>query len=294
MFNIGAKIFSYVKIFKKESKMESNRTVIDLSKISERAIDSHAHLSELKNLDEIISNLEKDRLSAVINMVGSVEQIDKARGLSKEFPNIYYMVGLHPYDIEKFDDEFVRTLKFLRETDDHFVGVGEIGLDYHGEYLDKNLQIDVFEKQIVLADSLGLPISLHIRDAHEDCKKVLLKNKKYVNNGGIIHCFSGSVEDAEFYLSLGFYLSISGTITFKKKNASKTELEKVVEICPMDRLLIETDSPFLCPAPFRGHINEPRFVLETAKAVADIKCKNVNDLIKQTRENTQNLLLKKI
>ncbi len=273
--------------------MENNRILIDLSKISEFAIDSHAHLNELKNLEEIISNLKEDKLCAVINMVGSLNGIEKAKNLSAKYSNIFYMVGLHPYDIEKYDEEFENKLKELKSTDSHFVGVGEIGLDYHGEYLEKTLQMEVFEKQIILADKLNLPISLHIRDAHEDCKAVLERNKKYLRNGGIIHCFSGSVEDAVFYLNLGFYISISGTITFKKRNSIETELEKVVKFCPVDRLLIETDSPFLCPAPFRGHINEPRFVLETAKAIADIKCINVNDLIRQTRINTETLLLKK-
>lgn len=273
--------------------MENNRILIDLSKISEFAIDSHAHLNELKNLEEIISNLKEDKLCAVINMVGSLNGIEKAKNLSAKYSNIFYMVGLYPYDIEKYDEEFENKLKELKRTDSHFVGVGEIGLDYHGEYLEKTLQMEVFEKQIILADKLNLPISLHIRDAHEDCKAVLERNKKYLRNGGIIHCFSGSVEDAVFYLNLGFYISISGTITFKKRNSIETELEKVVKFCPVDRLLIETDSPFLCPAPFRGHINEPRFVLETAKAIADIKCINVNDLIRQTRINTETLLLKK-
>lgn len=273
--------------------MENNRILIDLSKISEFAIDSHAHLNELKNLEEIISNLKEDKLCAVINMVGSLNGIEKAKNLSAKYSNIFYMVGLHPYDIEKYDEEFENKLKELKSTDSHFVGVGEIGLDYHGEYLEKTLQMEVFEKQIILADKLNLPISLHIRDAHEDCKAVLERNKKYLRNGGIIHCFSGSVKDAVFYLNLGFYISISGTITFKKRNSIETELEKVVKFCPVDRLLIETDSPFLCPAPFRGHINEPRFVLETAKAIADIKCINVNDLIRQTRINTETLLLKK-
>lgn len=273
--------------------MENNRILIDLSKISEFAIDSHAHLNELKNLEEIISNLKEDKLRAVINMVGSLNGIEKAKNLSAKYSNIFYMVGLHPYDIEKYDEEFENKLKELKSTDSHFVGVGEIGLDYHGEYLEKTLQMEVFEKQIILADKLNLPISLHIRDAHEDCKAVLERNKKYLRNGGIIHCFSGSVEDAVFYLNLGFYISISGTITFKKRNSIETELEKVAKFCPVDRLLIETDSPFLCPAPFRGHINEPRFVLETAKSIADIKCINVNDLIRQTRINTETLLLKK-
>lgn len=273
--------------------MENNRILIDLSKISEFAIDSHAHLNELKNLEEIISNLKEDKLCAVINMVGSLNGIEKAKNLSAKYSNIFYMVGLHPYDIEKYDEEFENKLKELKRTDSHFVGVGEIGLDYHGEYLEKTLQMEVFEKQIILADKLNLPISLHIRDAHEDCKAVLERNKKYLRNGGIIHCFSGSVEDAVFYLNLGFYISISGTITFKKRNSIETELAKVVKFCPVDRLLIETDSPFLCPAPFRGHINEPRFVLETAKAIADIKCINVDDLIRQTRINTETLLLKK-
>lgn len=273
--------------------MENNRILIDLSKITEFAIDSHAHLNELTNLEEIISNIKEDKLSAVINMVGSLNGVKKAKNLSAKYSNIFYMVGLHPYDIKKYDEEFENKLRELKRMDSHFVGVGEIGLDYHGEYLDKTLQIEVFEKQIRLADELDLPISLHIRDAHKDSKVVLERNKKYLRNGGIIHCFSGSVEDAEFYLNLGFYISISGTITFKKKNSIETELEKVVKLCPDDRLLIETDSPFLCPAPFRGHINEPRFVLETAKAIADIKCISVNDLIRQTRINTETLLLKK-
>lgn len=260
--------------------------------VTKYMIDSHAHLSEFENAENIVYNMNADKLCNIINITGSIKSAKDAISLSKKHPEIYYMVGLHPYDIENFNDEFVGFLTELSKEDDHFVGIGEIGLDYHGEYKDKELQKQVFLEQIKLADRLGLPISMHIRDAHGDAIMLLNNNKNYLNHGGIVHCFSGTEEEMQKYLALGFYISFSGSVTFKKKSEDESILERCAKICPLDKILIETDSPFLCPAPYRGNRNEPRFVVETARHIANLKCMNVNEFIKITTLNAKKLIKK--
>ena len=273
--------------------MEQIRNFIKPQNITEFAIDSHAHLGELEDIEKIVENMQSDGLQNIINMCGSIQGAKIAQKLSKEHSNIYYMLGLHPYDIEQYNDEYINFITNLAKTDDHMVGVGEIGLDYHGEHLPEDMQKDIFKKQIILANKLNKPISIHIRDAHLDAIEILNNSKEFIKNSGIIHCFCGTADDVQKYLNLGFYISISGNITFKKKSETETELERVVKLIPLDRLLIETDSPFLCPVPYRGTKNQPKYVIVTAQAIADLKHMDVNELIKITRENAERLLIKK-
>ena len=269
-----------------------DRIELNTNGITEYMIDSHAHLSEFENAENIARNMQTDKLCNIINMTGSIKSVKDAVEFSKIHPEVYYMVGLHPYDIENFNDEFVSFLTELSKTDDHFVGIGEIGLDYHGEYKDKELQKYVFLEQIKLADKLALPISMHIRDAHGDAIMLLNNNKNYLKHGGIVHCFSGTEEEMQKYLALGFHISFSGSVTFKKKSESESILDRCAKLCPLDKILIETDSPFLCPAPFRGNRNEPRFVVETARYIANLRCMDVNDFIKITTANAKKLIKK--
>lgn len=259
--------------------------------ITELAIDSHAHLYDEHNENKIANYMERDGLYAIVNMAGSIESALKASEISNKFNNIYYMFGLHPYNVDEYNDEYVSLITELTERDKgRLVGLGEIGLDYHVEEPSRDAQIDVFVRQLELAHKLGLPVSLHIRDAHADAITILKENKHLLTNGGIIHCFSGGIEEVQEYLALGFHISISGAVTFKKKSERISILEEAIKVVPRDKLLIETDSPFLCPHPYRGHVNEPKYVLLTAMHIADLLQVDVNVLIRETRENVINLL----
>ena len=201
------------------------------------------------------------------------------------------MFGLHPYDISNLNEEYISQLKQLRKSDSKLVGLGEIGLDYHeSEWLKpKKLQIEGFIAQLELASELGLPVSIHIRDAHADAINILKQNRKYLTCGGIIHCCSANKAEVQEYLNLGFYISFSGSITYGKKN-QEFYLEETLKSVPLDRLLIETDCPFLCPSPYRGQVNEPKFVLVTAEHIADLLEMNVNTLLDLTTKNAERLL----
>ena len=201
------------------------------------------------------------------------------------------MFGLHPYEIKYFNAEFVTLIKQLKKEDKKLVGVGEIGLDYHEHdgMESREKQLEIFLKQLELAHELKLPISIHIRDAHADAIQLLQANKHLLTNSGIIHCCSATKEEVKHYLDLGLYISFSGSITYGKKN-QVYYLEETLKAVPKDKLLIETDCPFLCPSPYRGRVNEPKYVLVTAEKIAEILGIDINDLLDLTTENAERLL----
>ena len=273
------------------SKHKAREPFIMPEFITEPFIDSHAHLYDDCDIDKVLSNMKRDGICAIVNMAGSIESAKFASEVSNKDDRIFYMFGLHPYNALEYNDEYVDLIKNLAKKDKgKLVGLGEIGLDYHVNTPTKEEQITCFGHQLKLANELNLPISLHIRDAHSDAIRILGDYKHLLTNGGIVHCFSGGVNEAREYLKLGLHISISGAITFKKKNDGLSPLEEAVLATPLDRLLIETDSPFLCPAPYRGQNNEPRFTAVTAMHIASLLRMDVNEVIKITRENTVKLL----
>ena len=193
---------------------------------------------------------------------------------------------IHPDAFEEVTEENVALIKPIF-SNPKCIGVGEIGLDYHyGK--DKDGQKRAFERQILLADELSLPFSVHSRDCTEDMINILKANKNHINNGGIMHCYSGSVETAKILLDLGFYISFSGTLTFKNARA----LPEVCSYLPLDRILSETDSPYLSPVPFRGTVNEPKNVVFVAQKIAEIKGQEIGLICSQIRKNTLDLFKK--
>lgn len=259
--------------------------------VSAFAIDSHAHLDRDLDTDRIIANMEHDGLKKIVVMAGNNKTADWASDLASRHDNIFYMFGLHPYDIKEYNQEFIDKITHLRATDNKLVGLGEIGLDYKEREGMESMQEQqrVFVEQLKLAHSLNLPVSIHIREAHDDARKILNEHKELLTNSGIIHCCSATEEEVQDYLNLGFFISFSGSITYGKKNEAYY-LDETVKRVSLDKLLIETDCPFLCPAPYRGQLNEPKFVLVTAKKIADILKMDVNDLIKITTQNAEKLL----
>lgn len=261
------------------------------TEITALAIDSHAHLDRDLDVNRIITQMEQDGLTSIVMMAGDIETAKWASMVANKYENIYYMFGLHPYDIGEYNQEYIDTIKLLRQRDSKLVGLGEIGLDYkeREDMEPKETQCEIFLKQLKLAHELNLPVSIHIREAHDDARRVLNENKHLLTNSGIIHCCSATKEEVLDYLSLGLYISFSGSITYGKKN-QEYYLEETLKAVPKEKLLIETDCPFLCPAPYRGQTNEPKYVLVTAEKMAEILEIDTNELIKITTDNAKRLL----
>ncbi len=251
-------------------------------------IDSHCHL----NMDYFKNDYKEIALKAYNSGVKKIVAIgtnynDSKRGveISNEIDYVYTSIGWHPHDTK--DIKSLKNLLKITELaeDENVVAYGEIGLDFFKSYSPHNVQIKFFRYQINIAKELKLPIIIHDRDAHLEVLKILEEENASLT-GGVIHCFSGDEEYAKRVMNLGFYISFPGTITFKKNiNASKKLIKKI----PIDKILIETDSPFLTPAPYRGKRNEPSYVRYVAKAIAEFKEISFEEVAMKTTENCKKL-----
>ena len=240
-------------------------------------IDTHAHLLSLENSEDIIKNMAENELDFIVNIGTTVEDSKQGVELSEKYERVYTTVGIYPeFSLETTEDD----LKIIEELakKDKVVAIGEIGLDYHNEF-DKESQKLLFIKQLEIADRLGLPFCVHCRNSAEDVYEILSENKHLIKNSGLMHCYSEGKDWFKKFLDLGLYLSFSGNITYKKSD--RTFLKEI----PLDRILVETDSPYLTPEPFRGRINDPKNVqLIIAKIASEIGL-SVDELKKITTEN---------
>ena len=252
-------------------------------------IDVHCHLNDerYENLDDVVAQFKKEDVSWVINAGYDLKSSYKGLALSKKYEEVFFTVGAHPDAENEVNDEFLQALRSLSD-DKKCVGIGEIGLDYHYEGFSKEGQIKAFERQIELANQLKLPIIVHTRDATKDTLDILKSNKHLLNYGGVMHCFSGSKESAKEYLNLGMYISFSGTVTFKN---AKNLLE-VASFVPLDRILTETDSPYLSPTPFRGEMNAPKRVPIITRFLSELRGVNLLEFSKQVIENSKRVFKK--
>ena len=250
--------------------------------------DTHCHLNDSRytDLDGIVKNFLDENVSLVINAGYNIESSFRGAELSKAYDQVYFTAGIHPSDFADCTLDGLNKIKEL-SFNPKCVGIGEIGLDYHWDY-DKKSQYESFLKQIDLAYNLNLPISIHSRDATEDMLNVLKNNKNKLSNGFIMHCFSGSRETAKILLDLGGYISFAGTLTFKNANS----LLEVAKYVPEDKMLTETDSPYLSPHPFRGKTNEPKMVTLVVEKLAELKNLSVEQVAYKVRKNTLNLYKK--
>ena len=225
-------------------------------------IDTHCHLSveDYEDIELVIKENREAGIDRIIISGCSEETIKEAIALSKKYEDIYVSIGYHPDQVDKVTDEKLEDLKKYLDND-KVVAVGEIGLDYYWVKDNKEEQKALFEKQLKIAEDKNLPVVIHSRDATEDTINCL---KKY-NVIGDIHCFSGSVEIAKIYVSLGYKLGIGGVITFKNSN-----LYKVVEAVGVDNIVLETDAPYLAPVPYRGKQNSSKYIPIIAEKVAEI------------------------
>lgn len=229
-------------------------------------IDSHAHL-EMKEFDaDRAAVIERARLagvSAIITVGTNLTLSRKALSIAREYPHIYATIGVHPHDVAGADDQTFDELKALA-CDPKVVAYGEIGLDYFRNLSPREIQLAQFARQLEMAAHLDLPVVIHDRDAHEETLRMVRASKV---RRGVFHCFSGDWDMARQCIDLGFHLSVPGVVTFDKSQ----KLQEVVRQAPLEVLLLETDCPYLTPAPHRGKRNEPSFIVHTAQSVARIR-----------------------
>jgi TatD DNase family protein len=253
-------------------------------------IDTHAHLTDEKykeNQEEIISKFEENKLEKVFTVAYSKQTIIDSVKLAEKHPNVYAVIGIHPEEVNDFDDE---AIALLEEYSKHpkVIGIGEIGLDYHYDGFDKEKQKEVFITQLKLAHKLGLPVAIHNRDSIGDCLAILKENKHLIKNGGVVHCFSESIEIYKEVKKLGLKIAFGGTLTFKNSVTAPA----VCQIADLDDILLETDCPYLAPHPYRGKINEPKYTSLVAQKIAEIKKISYDSVVDATKQNALNLFKK--
>ena len=224
----------------------------------QKFIDCHAHLDDEafdEIRDEILQNLTDDGLEFLINCSSNYDSSVNSLNLAKKYANVYCVLGCHPHDAKDYDQKMQ---DFLINSANHpkTLAIGEIGLDYHYDLSPRIVQRQVFEKQIILAHQLNLPIVIHTREAWGDTLQILKQNAKYITNGMLLHCFTGSKEVAEILTKeYDAYFSLGGAITFKNFNGWDA-----IQSIPKNRILTETDCPYMTPVPFRGKTNYPKYV----------------------------------
>ncbi|ANZ57353.1 hydrolase TatD [Fructilactobacillus lindneri] len=251
-----------------------------------KIFDSHTHLNDKTFGNEVSDYVEHAKRLGVVRManVGSNTQLnERAIKLAHEYPEMSAIVGWHPEDANHYDKAAEELLQ--KQLDDsQVVALGEIGMDLHQQNTSKQTQEHVFRRQIQIAKNMHLPISVHNRDAFEDTYRIL-KDEHIEDVGGIIHSFNGDVEWMKKFLDLGMDLSYSGVVSFKKTK----EVHEAARQTPMDRILVETDAPYLAPEPLRGHQNEPAYTLYTLEAVARFKDVNPDEIAQATYTNTNRI-----
>jgi len=251
-------------------------------------VDTHCHLDDEKfndDLEETIDRAKSAGVTRIIDFGSSLKSSEVAVKLSKEHEGIFAGVGVHPEEIDDFLNADVVNVIVNLAKNKKVVAIGEIGLDYHWtqDTEIKEIQKKIFIQQLDIARQLNLPVCIHERDAHGDAMKILKAEAKGLC--GVLHCFSGSLEMAREVWKMGFLIGVDGPLTFK--NAAK--LPDIIKVAPKDMLLIETDAPYLAPTPHRGKRNEPAYLVEVAKKIAEMRSEDLELIAKSTTRNAENL-----
>ena len=250
-------------------------------------VDSHAHIDGEEFDADRVGVVERARAAGVraILNVGTGDphggNFERAIALAEEFEGVYAAAGVHPHDARLYDEEAERRLLEVLGGSARVVALGEIGLDYHYDNSPREVQREVFARQLRLAKKAGLPVIIHSREADEETVEILRDAYAGAPRGGVMHCFGGGPKMAEDVLALGFHVSFAGNVTFKKADA----LREVARAVPLERLLVETDCPYLSPVPFRGRRNEPAHVVETARFLAEMRGVPAEEFGRATSEN---------
>jgi TatD DNase family protein len=252
-------------------------------------IDSHCHLDKLDysdlhaDISDVIEKAKAVNVTELLSVGVTLDAFPKMLKMIAPHPQVHASAGVHPLDVESaFDLEQLRTFVSNKKV----VAVGETGLDFHYKPETKNLQIERFQQQVDLAVEVNKPLIIHTRQARAETLDIL-RSGHAERCGGVIHCFTENQEFADNALDLGFYISISGIVTFRQA----TELKEVVKNLPLERLLIETDSPYLAPVPHRGKENQPAYVIEVASYIAQLKGVSLHEVAEKTSQNFRDLFL---
>ena len=247
-------------------------------------IDVHAHLNDKKfeHIDDIITNAEQAGVEKIItagyDITSSIEGVE----IANKHTGVFATVGIHPENADDVEENYLDKLKELCK-DKKVVAIGEIGLDYHFRSDNKDLQKKILIEQIALANELNLPVVLHCRDAIGDMMTLLQEHR--LKRESLLHCYSGSIESAREFMKLGFSFSFGGVVTFK--NASN--VINVVSNLPLEKIVLETDCPYMAPVPFRGKMNEPKFIPYIAEKIAEIKSLSVEEIAEKTTKNAEKM-----
>ena len=251
-------------------------------------IDSHCHLifeNFLDDIDEVAYRWRSRGVKKLLHACVDLSDIPKIQKIANRFPEIYYSVGLHPLDANKWDPDSEFVLREAIKNDNRIVAIGEMGLDLFKNN-DIETQRDVLLPQMKLASEFDLPVIIHCRDAAHEMINICKDLKKdNICPKGVLHCWSGTVDEMQEFLELGFYISFSGIVTFPKAY----EIHDCARLVPSDKYLIETDSPFLAPVPYRGKRNEPAFVENVAKAIALIRSTKIGVIASESSQNAEKL-----
>ena len=247
--------------------------------------ESHAHYDSRKfdeDREELLNSMQENGVGTIINAGATWKSVTTGLELANQYPFVYAALGLHPDEVGDLNEERFEILKAECQKE-KVVAVGEIGLDYYWDNESHDIQKKWFIRQLELARELDLPVIIHSRDAAEDTLKIMKEHAQGMR--GVIHCFSYSKEMAEEYVKLGFYIGVGGVVTFK--NGKK--LKEVVEAIPIERILLETDSPYLAPEPHRGKRNSSLYLPHIAQMIADLKWLTYDEVVAQTEKNGKEL-----
>lgn len=252
-----------------------------------RYIDSHAHYDDERfdeDRDELLSSLYNKGVERIITVGCRIEQCINAIELTKKHSHVYAAVGIHPEDCDTAPKNYLEQLKQWAKLD-KVVAIGEIGLDYHYDGFDRAKQIKLFDEQLALAKRLDMPVIIHSRDATADTIEII---KKYAPLKGVMHCFSGSAETAKQVLLYGLHISFTGVLTFK----SARKAAEALSVIPMERLLLETDCPYMAPEPFRGQRCDSSMIVKVIDRISELKGISPEGVAQITMENTLRLFPK--
>ena len=246
-------------------------------------VDTHAHLEVVESVSEVIDRAFKNGVETVVAVSSDLDSSRRTIEISNSFHTVYSAVGIHPHEASSFDESALAQLaNFVSEK--RVKAIGETGLDYHYSHSNRESQIISFTDHIGLSIQFDLPLIIHIREAFSDVLNILRK-PDFSNARGVIHCFTGDYETAKGFIDLGFFVSFSGIVTFKNAENVRDAAKRI----PLDRLLIETDSPYLAPVPFRGKRNEPAYVIHVAEKIAELRGMSYEEIAEITTINANEL-----
>lgn len=247
-------------------------------------INTHSHVNMLRqtNIDEAVLGAQKNNIIIIVpsSTADDIFEVDK---FIAKYKDVYGYVGVFPEEVQSFSDKTLSDMENIIKNNNKIIGIGEVGLDYYWDKTYKELQKEVFIKQIKFANEMNLPLNIHSRDAHLDTLEILKKYNK--NSMAILHCFSGSLDFAKECIKEGIYIALGGVVTFKNAVRAK----EVATNIPLEYLLLETDDPYLAPVPFRGKENQPSYVKYVAQEIANLRGISVDEISKVTTQNAERI-----